>query len=76
MTPLKTVRKSIRMTERDYEFVESLPGADFSDKLCTLIRMMREQKKEEDLSSNQIMSRLNDIEALVRAMASGQNIEM
>lgn len=74
MTPLKTVKKSIRMTERDYEFVESLPGADFSDKLCNLIRMMREQGKE--TSTNQIIARLDDIETLVRQMASGHAKEI
>lgn len=74
MTPLKTVKKSIRMTERDYEFVESLPGADFSDKLCNLIRMTKEQEKES--STNQIIARLDEIETLVRQMASGQAKEI
>ena len=74
MTPLKTVRKTIRMTERDYEFVESLPGTDFSDKLCYLIRIMKEQGKE--MSSNQIMARLDDIEALVKQTISSQSKEI
>lgn len=72
MTPLKTVRKSIRMTERDYEFIESLPGADFSDKLCYMIRTMREQEKVNINEQNQIMVRLDDIEALIHQLASGQ----
>ena len=74
MTPLKTVRKSIRMTERDYEFINSLPGTDFSDKLSGLINMMREQKKE--TATNQIMARLDDIEALVKQTISSQTKEI
>lgn len=75
MTPLKSVKKTIRLTEKDYNFVEALPGTDFSDKLCYLIRTMREQGKEKDSSSDQIIARLDDIEALVRQMASGQGKE-
>ena len=74
MTPLKTVRKTIRMTERDYEVVESLPGTDFSDKLCYLIKMMKEQGKES--STDQIMARLDDIEALVKQTISSQTKEI
>lgn len=74
MTPLKTVRKSVRMTERDYEFIESLPGTDFSDKLCYLISRMREQGKE--TSTDQIMARLNNIELLIQQRISSQSKEI
>lgn len=66
MTPLKIVKKTIRLTERDYNFIETLPGTDFSDKLCNLISQMREQKENTvELSPKEMVPRFEHIDNLL-----------
>lgn len=74
MTPLKTVKKSIRLTEKDYNFIEALPGNDFSSKLCALISQVREQQKNPvELSPKEMIMRFDNIESLLLQVS--QNLD-
>ena len=66
MTPLKIVKKTIRLTEKDYDFIEALPGRDFSGKLCSLIEQVRTQKENTvELSPKEMVPRFEHIDNLL-----------
>lgn len=74
MTPLKIVKKTIRLTEKDYDFIEALPGRDFSGKLCSLIEQVRTQKENTvELSHEEMVARFDNFEKLLLQVS--QNLD-